>query len=107
MIASSACLGGVYAKDFINPNVTVHVTTGNGGPPGADNFREDCGGKVKDDCGSIPATRHQSVSFGYGRLIAHNRTHLQFTQTRNNDSVVEDDWSIVQAAHGPRNGGAF
>jgi len=92
--------GDVIAKDFVDPSVTVHVTSGNGGPPGPDNFREDCGDV--HDCGSIPATRSQSVNYGYGRLIAHNETHLQFLQVRNNDSVVEDDWTIVQSRHGPR-----
>eukprot|EP00658_Telonema_sp_P-2_P032994 TRINITY_DN2430_c0_g1_i1.p1 TRINITY_DN2430_c0_g1~~TRINITY_DN2430_c0_g1_i1.p1 ORF type:complete len:654 (+),score=156.53 TRINITY_DN2430_c0_g1_i1:294-2255(+) len=92
--------GAVLSKDFLEPNVTVHVTSGNGGPPGPDNFREDCGDP--SDCGAIAATRSQSVNFGYGRLVAHNQTHLQFTQVRNNDSVVEDDWTIVQSSHGPR-----
>jgi hypothetical protein len=48
-------------KDYNNPKVTVHVTTGNGGPPSADNFNEDCPGP---DCGSIPSTRAQSVRYG-------------------------------------------
>ena len=56
----------------------MSVLAGNGGPPGPDNFREDCGDV--HDCGSIPATRSQSVNYGYGRLIAHNETHLQFLQ---------------------------
>lgn len=60
--------GTPLQKNFVNPPVTVHVTTGNGGPPSADNFNEDCPGA---DCGSIPATRKQSVAYGYGRLIAY------------------------------------
>jgi len=92
--------GDVFEKNFVNPNVTVHVTSGNGGPPGQDNFSEDC--KDKQDCGHIAATRSQSVDYGYGRLIAHNDSHLQFIQMRNNDSVVEDDWMIEQKTHGPR-----
>jgi hypothetical protein len=36
--------GAILQRDFKDPTVTVHVTTGNGGPPGADNFREDCPG---------------------------------------------------------------
>ena len=94
--------GRVLQKDFVNPDVTVHVTTGNGGPPGPDNFFEDCKGVFRDDCGSIPSTRFQSVSSGYGRLVAHNSTHLQYSQVRNNDSAIEDDWMITQSHHGPR-----
>ena len=59
--------GAPLQKDFVNPNMTVHVTSGNGGPPGADNFNEDC--KDPKDCGSIPSTRFQSVNFGYGRMV--------------------------------------
>jgi len=92
--------GNVHDENFMNPSVAVHVTTGNGGPPGPDNFKEDC--KDKQDCGSIPSTRSQSVNFGYGRLVAHNSSYLQYIQIRNNDSVVEDDWTIVQEKHGPR-----
>merc|ERR1712072_962955 len=99
-VGSTGIGGQVIQKSFDQPNVTVHVTSGNGGPPGPDNFREDCGDP--HDCGSIPASRSQSVDFGYGKLIAHNDTHLQFIQVRNNDSVVEDDWTIVQSYHGPR-----
>ena len=69
--------GDPVAKDFIDPTVTVHVTTGNGGPPGADSFHEDCPGP---DCNKIPATRHQSVKFGYGRVTAFNATHLMYKQ---------------------------
>ena len=44
-------------------------------PPSADSFTEDCPGP---DCGRIPATRSQSVEYGYGRLVAHNATHLEY-----------------------------
>jgi len=98
-VSGSSIGGKSLQKDFRNPNVTVHVTTGNGGPPSADNFREDCPG---DDCNSIPSTRKQSVNFGFGRLIAHNHTHLQYQQVRNKGSVVEDDWVLIQQQHGPR-----
>jgi len=90
--------GKPVQQNFVNPKVTVHVTSGNGGPPGADSFNEDCPGP---DCGHIPATRAQSTNFGYGRVTAHNATHLQFTQINNKDSSVQDDFFIVQDKHGP------
>lgn len=52
----------------------TQVTTGNGGPPSADNFREDCPGA---DCGNIPSTRFQSNEFGYGRLTVTNASHFK------------------------------
>ena len=70
------------------------------GPPAKDNFREDCGDA--EDCGSLQATRRQSTNYGYGHLVAHNSTHLQYSQIRNNDSAIEDKWTIVQGHHGPR-----
>jgi len=90
--------GEPIQHDFINPNVTVHVTTGNGGPPSADNFNEDCPGP---DCGSIPATRKQSTEYGYGRLIAHNATHLEYLQIQNKDNAVFDRFFLMQENHGP------
>eukprot|EP01061_Rhynchopus_euleeides_P005569 TRINITY_DN147_c0_g1_i2.p2 TRINITY_DN147_c0_g1~~TRINITY_DN147_c0_g1_i2.p2 ORF type:complete len:710 (+),score=299.28 TRINITY_DN147_c0_g1_i2:95-2131(+) len=85
-------------KDFNAPNVTVHVTTGNGGPPGIDTFTEDC---PSPDCGKIPATRFQSTEFGYGRIIAHNVTHLTYQQFNNKDGKLADEWTIYQPTHGP------
>ena len=40
--------GAPIQKDFVNPPVTVHVTTGNGGPPGKDTFTEGKYASVKD-----------------------------------------------------------
>jgi len=91
--------GTPLQKNFVNPPVTVHVTTGNGGPPSADNFNEDCPGA---DCGSIPATRKQSVAYGYGRLIAYNSSTIEYRQIANSDSSIVDSWFMTQAKHGPR-----
>ena len=90
--------GEPLQKDFVNPNVTVHVTSGNGGPPSADTFNESCPGP---DCGKIPATRHQSVRFGYGRVTAFNATHLKYVQINNKDDSVEDAFYVTQSRHGP------
>ena len=63
-----------------------------------DSFREHCPG---DDCGSIAATRKQSLAFGYGQVIAHNATTLEFTQFNNADRSVVDHFIITQQVHGP------
>lgn len=85
-------------KDFNNPRGTVHITTGNGGPPGLDSFREHCPG---EDCGTIAATRKQSLAFGYGQVIAHNATTLEYTQFNNSDRSVVDHFVVTQETHGP------
>ena len=92
-----ACLEPVQ-KDFIDPKGTVHITSGNGGPPGLDSFREHCPG---EDCGRIAATRLQSLAFGYGRLVAYNATTLEWTQFNSSNSKIVDNFVIQQAAHGP------
>eukprot|EP01062_Namystynia_karyoxenos_P005016 TRINITY_DN1176_c0_g1_i4.p1 TRINITY_DN1176_c0_g1~~TRINITY_DN1176_c0_g1_i4.p1 ORF type:complete len:777 (+),score=233.84 TRINITY_DN1176_c0_g1_i4:83-2332(+) len=84
-------------KDFIRPNVTVHVTTGNGGPPAINSFCK--GGPSTPDCGRIPATRKQSTEFGYGRLTVHNATHVTFQQFLNSDGSLFDEWTVVQPHH--------
>jgi hypothetical protein len=86
------------AKDFNNPRGTVHITSGNGGPPGKDNFREHCPGS---DCGSIPATRKQTTDYGYGRIVVHNASVLEFTQYQNADQSVFDHFVVTQNNHGP------
>ena len=88
-------------KSFDSPKVTVHVTTGNGGPPGIDTFTEDCPGP---DCGRIPATRKQTTDFGYGRLIVHNETHMTFQQRLNSNGTLFDEWTVYQPKHGPFGG---
>eukprot|EP01064_Diplonema_japonicum_P020458 TRINITY_DN2991_c1_g1_i2.p1 TRINITY_DN2991_c1_g1~~TRINITY_DN2991_c1_g1_i2.p1 ORF type:complete len:756 (+),score=271.88 TRINITY_DN2991_c1_g1_i2:58-2268(+) len=84
--------------NFDSPKVTVHVTSGNGGPPGKDSFTEDCPGP---DCGHIPATRKQTTEFSYGRITAHNTTHLTFQQFFNSNGSLFDSWTIYQPNHGP------
>lgn len=91
-----AC-GKPTQKSFEKPQSTVHVTTGNGGPPGKDTFCES--GKGAPDCDSIPATRKQTNEYSYGRVVAHNRTHLTFQQLLNADGSLFDEWTIVQPSH--------
>ena len=90
--------GAPLQKTFVNPDTCVHVTTGNGGPPGKDTFVEDCPGP---DCGRIPATRKQTNEFGYSRLVAHNATHLTHEYRFNSNSSLFDSFTLVAHAHGP------
>jgi hypothetical protein len=96
-IGSTGVGGDPLQKDFLNPNVTVHITTGNGGPPSKDSFVEDCPGP---DCGSIPGSRYQSTEYGYGRFVVHNSTHVEYSQWRNSNSTLVDSFWIVQETHG-------
>ena len=90
--------GDPLQKTFEDPDTVVHVTTGNGGPPGKDTFVEDCPGP---DCGRIPATRAQTNEFGYSRLVAHNATHLTHEYRFNANSSVFDTFTLVANRHGP------
>ena len=47
------------------------------------------------------ATRAQSLAFGYGRLVAHNATVLEWTQLNNSDGSIVDHFAIEQHEHGP------
>eukprot|EP00041_Stephanoeca_diplocostata_P041521 m.8228 g.8228 ORF g.8228 m.8228 type:complete len:350 (+) comp6141_c0_seq2:1542-2591(+) len=85
-------------KNFVNPKGTIHVTTGNGGPPGKDSFTEHCPG---EDCGNITSTRAQTTEFGYGRLVVHNSSHAEFTQYFNANGSVFDHFVVVQTTHKP------
>jgi hypothetical protein len=80
-------------RSFVNPDATVYVTAGNGGSPGPD------GG-----AGQMPGARRGSEQYGYGRLVAHNASHLTWTQIANSDfageGVVLDCWTVVQHHHG-------
>ena len=96
--ASCPACGVPTQKSFNAPRVTVHVTSGNGGPPGIDTFTEDCPGP---DCHRIPATRKQTTEFGYGRLTIHNETHITFQQRLNKDGSIFDEWTVYQPKHGP------
>ena len=79
----------------------MHVTTGNGGPPSQDNFCED---PTVPNC-KIASTNVQSVEYGYGRITAHNATHLTFSQYLNVNGSKLDEFTLVQMSHGPFGGG--
>jgi hypothetical protein len=80
---------------FNNPQSTVYVTAGGGGPPGPD------GG-----AGVMYGARAGSEVYSTGRLVAHNATHLTWTQKANSNAYYDSDgvldqWTIVQHNHGP------
>jgi hypothetical protein len=85
--------GKVLKKSYVNPKKTIHVTTGNGGPPSATAF--------SGYGGSIGMTNKQSEAFGYGRLVAHNSSHLTYKQIQNKDGAVFDSFVLVKDTHPP------
>jgi hypothetical protein len=89
--------GKVLQNNYTNPRVTVHVTTGNGGPPAVDTFCEDPG---LPSC-RIASTNVQSSEFGYGRITAHNKTHFTFQQFLNTNGSLLDEFTLIQDTHGP------
>lgn len=93
-------VGCTTQMSFENPTATVHITSGNGGPPGLDNFGEDCGHGGDISCHTINATRKQSQNFGYGRLIAYNSSTLRYQQVANKDGSLDDEFLITQDNHG-------
>jgi 3',5'-cyclic AMP phosphodiesterase CpdA len=78
------------AKSFEEPKGTVHITTGNAGPPGKDSFVT-----------PIPASRQRSQEYGYGRLVAHNSSVMEFWQFENEGGTEIDHIVITQSSHGP------
>jgi|EP01047_Picozoa_sp_COSAG01_P004128 hypothetical protein len=49
----------------------------------------------------MPGVRQGSEQYGYGRLVAHNATHLTWTQVANAaGGGIIDEWTVVQHMHG-------
>jgi hypothetical protein len=88
--------GAPQQRGFMAPRSTVHVTTGNGGPPSKDTMNS-----------PMAALRSKSNKYGYGRVTATNATHLHFEQVLNGwadegaEGEVLDEFTIVQPRHGP------
>lgn len=83
-------------RSFVAPTSTIHVTTGNGGPPSKDTMNT-----------PMPALRRKSDKYGYGRVTALNASHLLFEQVLNGwadegqAGEVFDSFVVVQQNHGP------
>ena len=89
--------GNVTQTNYVEPKGIVHVTDGNGGVPGvgADYVITDCADAGKPWC------RKHGTGGAYGRVIAHNATHMTYEHVQNVDGNVSDKWTIVQHRHGP------
>ena len=73
-------------NNFTNPQSTVYITSGNGGPPSIDSFNN----------GTIFSTRKQSKEFSYGRVYAYNNSHLKFQQIINSNNTLLDEIIIIK-----------
>merc|ERR1712137_1456454 len=88
--------GAATQKSFEKPKSTIHVTTGNGGPPSKDSYPT-----------AMEALRKQSRAYGYGRMTVFNTTHALFEQVLNGwqdegePGDVLDSFMVVQPKHGP------
>ena len=79
--------------NFVNPRAPVHLITGNGGPTNPTFFNQ---------TGSRPKAYSflHGSEFSYTRLVAHNATHLTWTQISNDDSRNLHELTVVQNKHG-------
>ena len=75
---------------FAEPRAPVHLVTGNGGPPSKSSFH-----KIE------PYSFVHSTVYSYTRLVAHNATHMTWTQVANQDSSVLEELTVTQHHHGP------
>lgn len=81
--------------NFNNPKGTVHVTEGNGGVPGV------TGTPGLKPSHSSGWGRMHGTGGAYGRIIAHNETHMTYEHVQNNGGAVADSFAIVQTnGHG-------
>jgi hypothetical protein len=101
---------------YVNPSATAHVVTGAGGNR---NMRDE--GKREPKRGacdaSAPWCAFQSGAlggddrvsdFGYGRVVVHNATHLEWAQRSvgvDANGGVVDRWFVVNDRHGGFAGG--
>eukprot|EP00036_Acanthoecidae_sp_10tr_P015395 CAMPEP_0206286198 /NCGR_PEP_ID=MMETSP0106_2-20121207/480_1 /ASSEMBLY_ACC=CAM_ASM_000206 /TAXON_ID=81532 /ORGANISM="Acanthoeca-like sp., Strain 10tr" /LENGTH=610 /DNA_ID=CAMNT_0053716719 /DNA_START=44 /DNA_END=1873 /DNA_ORIENTATION=- len=75
--------------NYTDPRATIHLVTGNGGPPSASAWP---GGKKW--------SKAHTPLYSYTLLEATNYTHLSWKQVRNLDGSVVDTQTIVQSKHG-------
>lgn len=77
---------------YTNPRCPVHFTEGNGGVPGVN------GKYALTNCTArMPWCRtHDKEGGAYGRIVAHNATHLRYEHVQNNGGAVSDAILVVQ-----------
>merc|ERR1712070_285610 len=109
-MGSSGCHIG---DSFDAPRAPVHVVCGEGGTNGGDHFgmnwgpwtRKQLGHDSPGDCPSLSSGNKNGTaggcSAGYGRMVAHNSTHLTYQYVLNVNDTVWDEWTIYQPSHGP------
>ena len=97
-IGTTGTGGKPLQKNFVNPNTTVHMTNGNGGPPQSDTFCEDP--STLPSC-TIPSTRKQTTEYSYSRLVVHNASHMEIETYLNKDGSLFDTFMVVADKHGP------
>ena len=91
--------GKVLMDGTHNPTGTVHVCSGNGGPPSPSSCEDYCQkGAGKREWAGCKMCIQQPYS--YTRLTAHNATDLLWEQVSNADNSIIDTWSIHQDKHG-------
>ena len=74
-----------------NPKGTLHVNTGNGGPPGH---------VPNEQCEALHGAKCIGLPYSYSRVTIHNATDLSWEQVANNGSAIIDSWTIHQEQHG-------
>ena len=91
--------GKVVMNGTRNPSATVHVLSGNGGPPSPTQCVQYCGdgGGARDWAGCKVCIQQP---YSYTRLTAHNATDLLWEQVSNADSSIIDSWVLHQDKHG-------
>ena len=91
--------GKVVMNGTRNPSATVHVLSGNGGPPSPTQCVQYCGdgGGARDWAGCKVCIQQP---YSYTRLTAHNATDLLWEQVSNADSSIIDSWVLHRDKHG-------
>jgi len=92
--------GKVLMNGTHNPNGTVHVCSGNGGPPSPSSCLQYCkagkNGRKWAHCKTCIG-----LPYSYTRLTVYNATDLLWEQISNKDNSIVDSWTIHQDKHGP------
>jgi hypothetical protein len=83
--------GRVIENGYVNPKGTVHLCTGNGGPPSASK----CTCQDNQEC-----TTCVGDPYSYTRLTLFNATDLLWEQISNADNSIIDSWRMHQDTHG-------
>eukprot|EP01048_Picozoa_sp_COSAG05_P013645 COSAG05_NODE_1472_length_4791_cov_13.982413_3_plen_321_part_00 len=86
--------GKLVSNGTTNPRGTIHVCTGNGGPPSRSGCV--CQNKVPKTCVTCI-----QAPYSYTRLTIFNKTDLLWEQISNEDSAILDTWTVHQEKHGP------